>query len=178
MRPPAGRLGPSTKWAAVETLHAPGRPHEDLLSMGRFRGGRYRPVDPPRPSPGQARDSTAAGTMKENLPPDSDLVADKACDAKWTRDLIEQRGAVPGRATAMRSEQLLAPRASLVHAGGASASRTSTSTWTRSGTRRTSPACRRRSGAPHRRTGRARRLSACSDPLRRRQPRPACCRLA
>ena len=46
-------------------------------------------------SPGQAHDSTAAGAMLADLPSDSFLVADKAYDAKWIRDLIEQRDAVP-----------------------------------------------------------------------------------
>ena len=46
-------------------------------------------------SPGQAHDTTAAGAMLATLPPDSFLVADKAYDAKWIRDLIEQRDAVP-----------------------------------------------------------------------------------
>ena len=46
-------------------------------------------------SPGQAHDSTAAGAMLATLPPDSFLVADKAYDAEWIRDLIEQRDAVP-----------------------------------------------------------------------------------
>ncbi len=45
-------------------------------------------------SPGQAHDSTAAGAMLAHLPPDSFLIADKAYDAKWIRDLIEQRDAV------------------------------------------------------------------------------------
>jgi len=45
-------------------------------------------------SPGQAHDSTTAGAMLANLPPDSFLIADKAYDAKWIRDLIEQRDAV------------------------------------------------------------------------------------
>ena len=35
-----------------------------------------------------------AGAMLVNLPPDSFLIADKAYDAKWIRDLIEQRDAV------------------------------------------------------------------------------------
>ena len=46
-------------------------------------------------SPGQAHDTTAAGAMLATLPPDSFLVADKAYDAEWIRDLIEQRDAVP-----------------------------------------------------------------------------------
>ena len=46
-------------------------------------------------SPGQAHDTTAAGAMLATLPPDSSLVADKAYDAEWIRDLIEQRDAVP-----------------------------------------------------------------------------------
>ena len=33
--------------------------------------------------------------MLAHLPPDSFLIADKAYDAKWIRDLIEQRDAVP-----------------------------------------------------------------------------------
>ena len=44
---------------------------------------------------GQAHDTTAAGAMLATLPPDSFLVADEAYDAKWIRDLIEQRDAVP-----------------------------------------------------------------------------------
>ena len=46
-------------------------------------------------SPGQVHDSMTAGAMLANLPPDSFLIADKAYDAKWIRDLIEQRDAVP-----------------------------------------------------------------------------------
>ena len=46
-------------------------------------------------SPGQAHDTTVAGAMLATLPPDSFLVADKAYDAEWIRDLIEQRDAVP-----------------------------------------------------------------------------------
>ena len=46
-------------------------------------------------SPGQAHDSKAAGAMLANLPPDSFLIADKAYDAEWIRDPIEQRDAVP-----------------------------------------------------------------------------------
>lgn len=46
-------------------------------------------------SPGQAHDTTAAGAMLATLEPDSFLIADKAYDAEWIRDLIEQRDAVP-----------------------------------------------------------------------------------
>ena len=46
-------------------------------------------------SPGQAHDTTAAGAMLATLPPDSFLIADKAYDAEWIRDLVEQRDAVP-----------------------------------------------------------------------------------
>ena len=45
-------------------------------------------------SPGQAHDSTTAGAMLAHLPSDSFLIADKAYDAKWIRDLIEQRDAI------------------------------------------------------------------------------------
>ncbi len=45
-------------------------------------------------SPGQAHDSMTAGAMLAHLPPDSFLIADKAYDAKWIRELIEQRDAV------------------------------------------------------------------------------------
>ena len=46
-------------------------------------------------SPGQAHDSTAAGALLADLPPDSFLLADKAYDAEWIRELIEDRDAVP-----------------------------------------------------------------------------------
>ena len=46
------------------------------------------------PSPGQAHDSRAAATLLADLPPDSFLVADKACDAEWIRDLIDHSDAV------------------------------------------------------------------------------------
>ena len=46
-------------------------------------------------SPGQAHDTTAAGAMLAALPPNSFLIADKAYDAKWILDLIEQHDAVP-----------------------------------------------------------------------------------
>ena len=36
-------------------------------------------------SPGQAHDSTAAGALLADLPPDSFLLADKAYDAEWIR---------------------------------------------------------------------------------------------
>ena len=45
-------------------------------------------------SPGQMHDSRAAATLLADLPPDSFLVADRACDAKWIRDLIEHCDAV------------------------------------------------------------------------------------
>ena len=62
-------------WCVVETLHAPNRPHEDVLSTGRSRDGRCRPADSLRPQPRPRADSTAVGTMMVNLPPDSSLVA-------------------------------------------------------------------------------------------------------
>ena len=46
-------------------------------------------------SPGQTHDSRAAATLLADLPPDSFLVADKAYDAEWIRDLIEHCDAVP-----------------------------------------------------------------------------------
>ena len=46
-------------------------------------------------SPGQAHDSTVAGSLLADLPPDSFLLADKAYDAEWIRKLIEDRDAVP-----------------------------------------------------------------------------------
>ena len=44
---------------------------------------------------GQTHDSRAAATLLADLPPDSFLVADKAYDAEWIRDLIEHCDAVP-----------------------------------------------------------------------------------
>ena len=73
--------------------------------MGRFHGGLTTKIHAVSDvtglpilhdlSPGQAHDTTAAGAMLATLPPDSFLVADKAYDAEWIRDLIEHRDAVP-----------------------------------------------------------------------------------
>ncbi len=47
-------------------------------------------------SPGQAHDSTLAGALlDDHLPPDSFVLADKACDAEWIRAMIEAQDAVP-----------------------------------------------------------------------------------
>ena len=45
-------------------------------------------------SPGQAHDSTMVEAMLADLPPYSFLLADKAYDAEWIRELIEDREAV------------------------------------------------------------------------------------
>ncbi len=42
-------------------------------------------------SPGQAHDATAAQDLLLDLWPDSSLLADKAYDADWIRQLIEDR---------------------------------------------------------------------------------------
>ena len=47
-------------------------------------------------SPGQAHDSTLAGALLDDrLPPDSFVLADKAYDAEWIREMIEAQDAVP-----------------------------------------------------------------------------------
>ena len=46
-------------------------------------------------SPGQAHDSAAAGSLLADLPPDNSPLADKAYDAEWIRNLVEDRDAVP-----------------------------------------------------------------------------------
>ena len=47
-------------------------------------------------SPGQAHDSTLAGPLLDDrLPPNSFVLADKACDAEWIRAMIEAQDAVP-----------------------------------------------------------------------------------
>ena len=47
-------------------------------------------------SPGQAHDSTLAGVLLDDqLPADSFVLADKAYDAEWIREMIEAQDAVP-----------------------------------------------------------------------------------
>ena len=47
-------------------------------------------------SPGQAHDSTLAGDLLDDqLPADSFVLADKAYDAEWIREMIEAQDAVP-----------------------------------------------------------------------------------
>ena len=58
-------------------------------------------------SSGQAHDSTLAGALlDDHLPPDSFVLADKAYDAEWIREMIEAQDAgpiIPDRSTAKTS---------------------------------------------------------------------------
>ena len=73
--------------------------------MGRSRGGLttkiHTLVDAKglplrfRLSPGQAHDATAAQDLLQDLRPDSFILADKAYDADWIRQMIQDQDAVP-----------------------------------------------------------------------------------